>query len=99
MKEKFTQGKWSVVNKNAEYVKNTVILHGKPGKYDAAGGCVDIDARTEANAHLIAAAPKMYRMLNALKDFNCPFEYMDVDEMMAFSNIDKLLAEARGEKA
>jgi len=101
MKEKFTQGKWSVVNKNVDYVKNTVILHGKPGKYDAAGGCMDIDARTEANAHLIAAAPKMYRMLKSVSETLLALDkhthpLIELDALS--SSIDALLAEARGEK-
>jgi thiamine monophosphate synthase len=76
-------------------------------KYDAVpyvviGGFPDENAKEEieANAHLIAAAPKMYRMLQdqseimkTLDEWTHP--NIELDAVKA--DIDLLLAEARGE--
>lgn len=51
----------------------------------------------KANANLIAAAPDMYAMIEALSGFNCPCEYMSESELEAFDRIETLLKKARGE--
>ena len=108
MNEQFTQGDWCI-DSSYSTMLNVTVNHSK----NSSTGVCEVDCswvwdehneyKSEptyeelANASLIAAAPKMYRLLNALKDFNCPFDYMTADEMIAFTNIEKLLAEARGE--
>ena len=52
---------------------------------------------SKANAHLIAAAPDMYKLLSRLWELNCPQEYCTEDEYQALIEIEDLLAKARGE--
>ncbi len=97
--EKFTQGDWVVVEKEANGVAHIVRMNTPNlNRYDARpyaalGGFPDENAKKEieANAHLIAAAPDMYHMLMMLQD----------DDSISDPSIDKevikLLAKARGE--
>lgn len=86
-KEKFTQGEWlAKVNEENCYVMSDGILLVDPAISD-----VD-EHEQDANAHLIAAAPAMYRMLKNIADDNRGFDDGFVHE------IDNLLAKARGEQ-
>jgi len=101
MTEKFTQGEW-VVDDNYSTMLNVTVKH---DKHNETGICeVDCswvwDEHNEyqndptdeelANAHLIAAAPKMYRELLGWVEI---LDRADFD----VSGIRSLLAEARGE--
>ncbi|AUR93856.1 hypothetical protein NVP1189B_30 [Vibrio phage 1.189.B._10N.286.51.B5] len=85
MKAKFTDGKWSALTHDGD-LKEAVIYFSDKGGVDLslAPDCV-------ANAHLMAAAPKMYRLLDVI------YKYSD-DQLYA-EEIKKLLSEARGENA
>ncbi len=99
--EKFTKGEWLVhVNPQRDEIFIGMDSFNKdPYDYYTAHkveiSCVDEEAI--ANAHLIAAAPKMYEILKVLSGFNCPYDYMNQDEIEALSSIEGLLKEARGE--
>ena len=99
MKEKFTQGDWFPC-----YGSYNVSILDEKGFESVrisytADDSIACDIEAKANQSLIAAAPEMYRLLSRLSDFNCPGEYMEEDEIMAFSNIEKLLSKARGDNA
>lgn len=87
--EKFTKGEWDVSN----YYPSVDILHEHPAVWSG-GYCVaqmcDLE-ESAANAHLIAAAPEMYRVLKFLVE----------NDSINDSSIDKevlnLLSIARGE--
>jgi hypothetical protein len=88
MKEKFTKGDWST--------DDHFIFNNETTVYVCEVLPVDLVSKrkwarkseTEANAHLIAAAPKMYRMLNSLANG---------EGLQPGDTIERLLAEARGE--
>lgn len=56
----FTPGPWSLHRR----VKDDCLVH--------ANGYGVCDVRSEANAHLIAAAPELYEALVALRGYGCP---------------------------
>ena len=100
--EKFTKGNWEVMPAT-RMGHNEVISHivrmesNKRNKYSAIpyaciGGFPDEKAKEEieANTHLIAAAPQMYRMLETLMN-----RYPNSPHIQ--DPIIKLLAKARGE--
>jgi len=94
--EKFTKGKWEVaINKNW---RNDNCICKMSDDTAVVTDVYTYSGSIDADAHLIAAAPEMYRLISDLSAFNCPFEYMTPDEMIAFTKIEKLLAKARGEK-
>jgi len=100
-KEKFTQGEWAYKHKLSYGVcSDSQHDHQILAKYE---GCdfriasVNVHEDEDiANAHLMAAAPDMYRMLNDIAI------YLKSDGNGFFDNtvgvIDKLLAKARGEQ-
>lgn len=55
-----------------------------------------LSKRQVADSKLIAAAPEMYEILEALKDFSCPVEYVEKSELEAFGKINKVLAKVKG---
>jgi hypothetical protein len=78
---KFTEGEWkvsgfSVSCKGAGYIAKALEVF-------------MCKSERKANSHLIAAAPKMYAMLEELSGYD--------ENQMHKQEIDKLLAEARGE--
>lgn len=89
-KEKFTQGPWLIRKFTGEGWPEKRISIAEQG-----GGSLFINARyaenSEANAHLIACAPEMYEMLDALLKYNIPRTSLEAMQ------IRKLLAKARGE--
>jgi len=93
MKEKFTQGEWSTCRNNVHICQIATIHHCLNNDWvevwamKASGGEIE----QEANAHLIAAAPEMYRMLETLLN-----RYPNSQHIQ--DPIIKLLAKARGEK-
>ena len=100
---KFTKGEWKIVKSVAfdcEHgnVGETTMLsigsrifpichHGIQGK------CFDYDEQV-ANAHLIKKAPKLYALLDKIQQGSQ--DYIENGKM--YDDIEKLLAEARGEK-
>lgn len=56
--------------------------------------CDDTD---KANAHLIAAAPEMYAMLEATKNLLGKMTFANMEIQYAYADIEQLLAKARGE--
>ncbi len=96
--EKFTQGEWEVVHASSHhgyyvqddngvtvcdlyYMSNGRHYHHQ-NKFDA-----------KPNAHLIAAAPEMYRLLETISDYY----KLTGGECHHESEIESLLAKARGE--
>lgn len=93
MNEKFTRGEWSS--------KSGYSISSKGHGYIAKALPVYMDSsERKANADLIAAAPKMYRLLQKFipmdDDGNGEFIYSDGSECMG-DEVNALLAEARGE--
>jgi hypothetical protein len=84
MKEKFTKGSWLAKTHDEEIKRAVVYLN--EGGFDISN-CPDC----VANAHLIAAAPKMYAMLKEL----AAKERSGTTASLA---IESLLAKARGEQ-
>jgi len=86
MKEKFTQGEW---------VAKTGLVGGmKTGLVYIKGGGFDVSGAPDAiaNAHLIAAAPDMYRMLEHLEVL---VDGVLIDEIR--DERSEVLSKARGE--
>ena len=96
---KFTKGEWAIlpIENDREYIRiRGVVLGGRykianvldlKNHHNDAEWCKIDRAVSMANAHLIAAAPKMYKFLDDLANGR------GVDYP-----IEKLLSEARGEK-
>ena len=86
MREKFKKGEWVTRLVGDKFAVMT---------YDTGYGICETtmsDDTDKANAHLIAAAPKMYAMLDELKS-----SMYESGMKVAARKIEKLLAEARGE--
>jgi len=92
MDTKFTPGPWVIRNWGGDDWPDNRVSIASTDNSEA----LFINARyannVEANAHLIAASPDLYAMLHALR-FN-----MEVDVFEYFTEIDELLAKARGEQ-
>lgn len=103
MKQKFTQGEWFIDDSYTTMMQ----INSKDNLSGSEFGVCEVDCSNsrdgfnefktnpteeeEANAHLIAAAPKMYRMLEALlADDN-------IDDPSIDLKVKQLIAEARGE--
>ena len=86
--EKFTKGDWYVNHIGPHWNNPKIASH--EICYSEAGECVVDHVYELADAHLIAAAPDMYRMLEQISKESC-----DIDIV---SDIDNMLAKARGEK-
>lgn len=92
METQFTKGKWSIGCGNYPSIIE-VNIPGRlsiPMVFTATDLTCGDSQEIIANAHLIAAAPDMYEMLN---DILCNYE---VDEEVD-KRIEKVLAKARGE--
>jgi hypothetical protein len=99
--EKFTEGPWRV-GKNSSgsievYIGNS-FTNARHNEYMRIGIATDTDGgdctnnpKVEANAHLIAAAPEMYEMLNNIAIS------MECEHGVDTNAIFELLAKARGE--
>lgn len=87
---KFTKGEWrrSISANGCNHVK---CDGRRNGGYIIASTCGSDEA---ANAHLIAAAPEMYDLLERLTDHN----NCKKDIIHLLGEADNLLAKARGEK-
>ena len=79
---KFTQGEWKVED------GKVVVCDGFKVAYSYSGTNIPLTSKINANAHLIASAPEMYKMLNFIE--GNPSELNVI-------HIRKLLAKARGE--
>ena len=97
--EKFTQGEWVVEDSRA------IVCDGFKVAYACSGSNIPFISKVSANAHLIAAAPEMYKMLDSI--FNIEHERggsLGVDGSFhyrvsedVFKKVGFLLAKARGE--
>lgn len=93
-KEKFTQGEWKVMNQTGRLDYSYMVYTGDECDRTNEG-------ESKANAHLIAAAPKMYRMLTMLSMYVGGFDDGGVNSKsceQVSGDIQKLLAKARGEQ-
>ena len=93
-KEKFTQGEWLIGYDNdhaGEYINVGMaqLYNNYHDKEQAAQNAHD--------AHLITAAPDMYRILDMLEELSAPQEYISNEEFSAICKIKETLAKARGE--
>jgi len=104
---KFTKGDWVVINREPQVFDQNPINSSvkmpssQKTKYGAcmyaAIGGFSIETQrveVEANAHLIAVAPEMYKELSELAEW---LEYRE-DYKVWSKRVNKLLASARGEK-
>ena len=82
---KFTKGEWVVNYTGAHW--NNPELRNIEINYSEQGECICDTVYRDSDAHLIAAAPKMYKFLDDLANGR-GIDYP----------IEKLLSEARGEK-
>ena len=94
MKEQFTQGDWNVPPHTVGPDDQCEVV------FNEAGECIAEYVHSRDDAHLIAAAPKMYKLLQKFlpcdEDGNGVFLYNDGSEYLG-DEVTKLLAEARGE--
>jgi hypothetical protein len=102
MKEQFTPGEWTIEKGDAFLDGSAITSESRSGmipivevKYAYLDDEEKSEIETEqlANAYLLKAAPKMYRMLKEISEASRLLGYKDEEEM-----INNLLAEARGEK-
>lgn len=105
MNEKFTPGPWEVAGHHIEAVgdfkekrcsgygcNNNFVCDLDDGEYHEYWD----EAECAANAHLIAAAPEMYRLLEYLAD-GVRFGGLQHTDRSLAAEIDKVLKKARGE--
>ena len=102
-KAKFTKGEWEA--KETIAYKNQIKVKDKKGKQ----GKIIGNIRSRDNAHLIAAAPDMYEMLERFLPYSTfdidgnetlhggEFNWNEDDDPM-IDELKKLLAKARGEQ-
>lgn len=88
---KFTNGPWVAISNGSYFdigpATEDLIIPVYPNV------CIGVMHYDKANAHLIAAAPEMYEMLNAISDAIELGQY----ELLQNFDICKLLSKARGE--
>ena len=85
--EKFTQGEWLVI-KDADLMDKIITTKDRISNLKPPICCIDtLLTESIANAHLIAAAPDMYRMLKNIEE--------DSSQVNVIT-IRRLLAKARG---
>lgn len=92
-KEKFTQGEWKVMNQTGRLDYSYMVYTG-----DECARTSEVESK--ANADLIAAAPDMYSKLKDLSKLMAMLDPYTPDLMeldCVTSEIDELLAKARGE--
>lgn len=103
METKFTKGEWEVIDGTLVgeqvlfvHVNGNGVVCILTNQVDAH---LPVSVEGKANAHLIAAAPEMYHMLNrviqAQKDADNEIEHSDLLHFL-YDDIEKLLAKARG---
>lgn len=90
METKFTKGEWNIQDDGYGMIgvklkKGLGILIGRKSK------------ETQANAHLIAAAPEMYEMLDAIRCFLSEDGLQTSGLAKEIAKIPELLDKARGE--
>ena len=90
---KFTKGQWRVQMTETKEGRN--ILEVVTNAFDVC--CYRLGIRNKHDAHLVAAAPEMYKMLDLITDSS---NLEDAEHALRenFQEILKLLAKARGEK-
>lgn len=82
---KFTKGEWVVTDTYSNYIYDVVRI-----------GNFDMKVKSEANAHLIAAAPEMYEMLDEVS--HVLGHELNPTNKSYIKAIKELLTKARGEK-
>lgn len=94
METKFTKGEWCIFNDRIGLIdKSDSQSHGMMNEIAYIDMCNFGDFEGEANAHLIAAAPEMYDLLERLTSHdNCKKDIIHL-----LGEADNLLAKARGE--
>lgn len=85
---KFTKGEWLIANETFIYAMNEIGTNRFESNIQSAGKSAAKADELKANAHLIAAAPDMYRMLDAI----ATLRILPTEE-----KLNELLAKARGE--
>jgi len=100
METKFTKGNWSIddTRVNGKHVESSwcVSVDGCSLATVTSGPTFGTtDSTQKANAHLIAAAPDMYKLLNELNEHMNSDSCANSDEWI--DDIKSLLAKARGE--
>ena len=106
MNEKFTQGEWMPFYPHELVSSDHITVESENGVFICSTEAFksNLEEKT-ANAHLIAAAPEMYRMLERLKpmiedydyDLFCERATGEWSEPEISTEIEKLLAKARGQ--
>ena len=88
--EKFTKGEWVIEEVEEAVFRNTnsLCLCVVTRDFDVISPVLGI--RNNHDAHLIAAAPEMYKLLESLSDYD--------ENQMHKKEINELLAKARGYK-
>jgi hypothetical protein len=88
--EKFTKGEWVIEEVEEAGFRNTnsLCLCVVTRDFDVISPVLGI--RNNHDAHLIAAAPEMYKLLESLSDYD--------ENQMHKKEINELLAKARGDK-
>ena len=82
---KFTKGEWEVEE------GKVVVCNGFKVSYAYSGSNIPLTSEINANAHIIAAAPEMYKLLIRIQQEGGL-------SVARHRSISKLLAKARGEK-
>lgn len=103
-KEKFTPGEWEVKFLKTHLETTGMTIYSTQVIAPSAGYIISsIDTKDEkllkmiqANAHLIAAAPEMYRLLEYLAD-GVRFGGLQHTDRSLAAEIEKVLKKARGE--
>ena len=105
METKFTKGRWVVDYRGTTGTVKALVnakadITPTVATYRITPSIIKADGEVKANAHLIAAAPDMYALLQKFlpmdEDGNGSFIYDDGSECMG-EDVVKLLAKARGE--
>lgn len=89
---KFTKGPWVARGSTPSRIYGMQ----RADKEVLVAACGSVISQAGSNAHLIAAAPEIYKMLEEISDYS----KINGDYLLPFhvEDIDNLLAKARGEK-
>jgi len=94
MSAKFTPGIWEV-DFTGSIEPAIIVNNGIGDPWSIAVCCLGMPGDERANAHLIAAAPLMYKSLQKISE---TIQDNLLDQYAAMCEIEELLAQARGER-
>ena len=98
VKPKWTKGPWDLsdIGEYGDWDGNSRVVAADDIRICAvhAGGDAEMSAENEANAHLIAAAPDLYKMLDRLLD---EYAYDGKADISIWNDVHNVMARARGE--